>query len=464
MNKKIMQIIVISMFLFIAVGCDDDANNNAANNQNSEICDNNLDDDGDSEVDCDDADCVNDDACAVNNVNNNVNNQTIVTRKVDIVFVVDTSLSMAAHQVVLQNHIPDLVQVLGDVSGGLPDLHVGVITPDLGSAPYNIPGCETPGGDFGRFLKGTDNACANPVGQGFVVDVEPAGCMIEKSIIEGEPTTCTTHDCSQANCEVAAFTDLEGIASEPAGLILGIDENGCPRCRNYAEQTLETTLTCLMDQGTNGCGFEQPLEALKLAITGGVEENLFFLRADAYLAIVFVTDEDDCSVKQAELFNPQGDINSTLGTLTSFRCTEFGVVCDQDWVRVMPEGSAQYTGCVSRPANDPRSLLFPVSSYVSILQSLKAPGMVAATVIAGPTDGSLTVGLDANQNPTLEPSCDTMEMGAMPAVRLKDFVSQLGTDAETPEWAFHPVCDSDFSPALIGLATWIRDGVERTAP
>ncbi len=382
------------------------------------------------------------------------------TRDVDLIFLIDTSLSMADEQVILQGNFPGLVRVLKDISGGLPNLHMGTISPDLGTSPYNIPGCERPGGDQGRYMKGPNNSCSNPVGQTFVVDVEPRGCTVSKNIVVGQTTTCPSHDCAQANCDVAAFTGLDGVATEPAGLQFAVDENGCPRCRNYSGQSLEQVFQCMASLGTSGCGMEQHLEAVKLAVTDQSGNNSGFLRSSAYLAIFVISDEDDCSAKQAELFNPAGDINSTLGTLTSFRCTEFGVVCDQPWQRVMPQGQLTYTNCKPREANDPKNMLFPISVYTNTLSQLKDSSMIVVGAITGPYTNQITVGLDTNQNPKLQPSCGVPTEGADPAVRLKAFVTSFIKDDADLQWAFTSICNPDFSPALVGLGNKIKNLVE----
>ncbi len=169
---------------------------------------------------------------------------------VDLLFVIDDSPGMADGQARLGRALPALVERLGRVAGGLPDLHVGVISTDLGTAPYDSAGCTMPGGDGGRLLKGLHDSCANPVGQRFVVDVEPRGCEIIKSIVEGQPTTCTTHGCGQRNCDADAFAGFDGTATEPAGLVFSLDEHGCPRCRNYVDEPLAEVLACTTALGT----------------------------------------------------------------------------------------------------------------------------------------------------------------------------------------------------------------------
>jgi len=400
------------------------------------------------------------------NVISDFSSAQAATRDVDLIFLIDSSLSMADEQVILQGNFPNLMQVLKDISGGLPNLHLGIITPDLGTYPFNIPGCTTPEGDKGLFMKGAGNACPNPVNQTYVVDVEPRGCIIEKNVVEGQATQCISNDCVQANCDVAAFTGLDNVATEPAGLVLATDANGCPRCRNYTipidgqPPTLEKVFQCMASVGTNGCGMEQPLEAVKRALETRTGANTGFWRENAYLAIFIISDEDDCSAKQAELFNTVGDINSTLGTLTSFRCTEFGVKCDQEWQRVMPQGQLTYTNCKPREGTDPKNMLYPISVYTNNLSQIKDSSMIIVGAITGPYANQLTVGLDTNQNPKLQPSCGVPTEGADPAVRLKAFVTSFIQDEEDLQWAFTSICATDFAPALEGLGNKIKNLVE----
>jgi len=73
-----MKIHALLFCLLLAVACDDDPSNKTTPD---ELCGNQLDDDGDGFVDCDDQDCWPDAACTANNVNNvnnvnNTNNQT----------------------------------------------------------------------------------------------------------------------------------------------------------------------------------------------------------------------------------------------------------------------------------------------------------------------------------------------------------------------------------------------------
>src|SRR3954464_8786991 len=56
-----------------------------------------------------------------------------VNRKIDILFVIDDSPSMLDKQTNLKANFPNFVNVLNTIQGGLPDVHLGVVTSDLGT-------------------------------------------------------------------------------------------------------------------------------------------------------------------------------------------------------------------------------------------------------------------------------------------------------------------------------------------
>src|SRR5690606_31532765 len=99
--------------------------------------------------------------------------------------------------------------------------------------------------------------------------------------------------------------------------------------------TLDDQFSCMADLGVLGCGFEQHLASMKAALEGN-PNNAGFLREDAYLAVIFIADEDDCSSKEGTdgaVFAPdttEDPFQSELGFFDSFRCWEFGVVCNDD--------------------------------------------------------------------------------------------------------------------------------------
>ena len=134
--------------------------------------------------------------------------------------------------------------------------------------------------------------------------------------------------------------------------------------------------------GANGCGFEQQLvgdprgaRSVRVHVA-----NAGFLRDDANLAVVILADEDDCSFADSALLSSD---TSQLGPLQSFRCTRYGVTCDDGGTTsdAMNQVGAK-TGChpntdVAVPGGRPR----PTST---ILQGASRPirrrSMVAAIV------------------------------------------------------------------------------------
>jgi hypothetical protein len=186
---------------------------------------------------------------------------------VDILFVIDDSPGMAEHQAHLPRKLAALIKTLENVPGGLPDLHVGVVTGDLGAGPTAGAGCR-PGGDRGVLRDGA--ACGLVAGARFVVS----------------------------------------------------SGNGT---RNNFSGDLADAVACLARVETAGCAFQHPLEAARLALSGASPpENGGFLRAGAKLLIVLVTNQDDCSAaSSSDLFT-----DSTFAGVTSrVRCAQAGHVC-----------------------------------------------------------------------------------------------------------------------------------------
>jgi hypothetical protein len=220
--------------------------------------------------------------------------------KVDLLFMVDNSNSMDQEQAALIAELPSLIRILTtgdfDDSDGLPlgddpndfepvkDLHVGIVTSDMGTGGFMVPTCAR--SDFG------DDGLLRT--QGNVA----AGCM----------------------------------ATYPP--FLGFVTGGDP-------DAFATQVACVAVTGTGGCGFEQQLEALLKAASPSAptawtapgytaprffqdtfghadRENDGFIRAESVLALVPVTDEEDCSARDPELFNPT---SATYGsTDLNLRC------------------------------------------------------------------------------------------------------------------------------------------------
>ena len=196
----------------------------------------------------------------------------------DVLFVIDNSNSMAAEQAALRAQIPHLVDVLtrgerypGDPQRFTPilDLHVGVVTTDMGIPGINYGACHADGGDDGR--------------------------------LQHAPHAASGLRCA---AEYPAFLSLDAQADQDV-------------------EQFATDVACITAIGTSGCGFEQQLEAgfkalwpspyadnpLRYTFLStspsdtagrGDRDNSGFLREDSLLLIVLLTDEDDCSVRTGE--------------------------------------------------------------------------------------------------------------------------------------------------------------------
>lgn len=195
----------------------------------------------------------------------------------DLLFVVDNSADMAAEQVWLAEHFGGFLRslVTGEVRdpdtgevvrtfAPTDDVHVGVVTTDMGSGGFDVPSCDDPeDGDDG--ILRTQNTTV-------------AGC------VESEP----------AFLSFTAGDDADGFAED---------------------------FSCIARVGTGGCGYEQPLEAALTAVTEHADRaNAGFLRPGSLLGVVVLTKEDDCSASDPELFDP--DSTSYEGG-NELRCSQY---------------------------------------------------------------------------------------------------------------------------------------------
>src|SRR5262249_9469785 len=120
--------------------------------------------------------------------------------------------------------------------------------------------------------------------------------------------------------------------------------------QNNFSGDIATVFSCIAQVGASGCGLEHQLAAVRAAF-GDPAMNLpappgnqGFLRDNAFLAIIWITNEDDCSVPpNSQLFAPTFDM-LPLG----FRCTEYGIRCGGQRPPTSPAGPL--LNCVSDDA------------------------------------------------------------------------------------------------------------------
>jgi hypothetical protein len=335
-----------------------------------------------------------------------------VNRDVDILFVIDDSPSMADKQANLAFNFPKFIEVLSTIQGGLPNVHIAVVTSDMGSKGAEDP---VPAQGIGS------------IGNGGCAGVGKGGSMQ----LFGAP--------------VAGGQYINDVRLEPAGT----------RQINYTG-SLNDAFAKMAKAGAGGCGFEQHLEAMKAALRQDTPNpvNTGFLRPDAFLAVVFIADEDDCSMAHTSMLAPE---NSTLGPQQSFRCTRFGIVCDDGGTT---SNAMNVPGIKTKcHPNDASPYLTKVNDYVTFLKDLKTdakgvkhPEKVIVAGIMGKPD-SFEVELrpppkSTTKIPALAHSCTyvvspTDTEVADPPIRLKYFLDQFPNRS-----TFAPICQQDLSGGL----------------
>jgi len=207
-------------------------------------------------------------------------------RKLDLVFMVDNSPSMAPKVAKMNAQFTKLIAALKDPSDGTyPDLRVALLDSDLGTGgAYNSGSCgpndsngQNAYGDVGNFQMRGATACGMKSADSLWIEYT-----------KGSP----------------------------------VNYNGSGDDINKVFQCLATNL------GTVGCGEEHQLQAYEFGL---IAQNLHtatqnsFLRTEAYLGLVFLSDEDDCSAATNDgLF---GDKQELKGESASLRCATRGHTC-----------------------------------------------------------------------------------------------------------------------------------------
>jgi hypothetical protein len=217
------------------------------------------------------------------------------TMAMDLIFMIDNSSSMAPKQEKLKEQLPKLIAGLYDPTDRtLPDLRVAIITSDLGtgnaitSGPCGpkvlADGTVSAYGDGGRFQMAGASACG----------VQPGAEWLEYRW------------------------------KQPV---------------NYAGE-MEDVFACLVGNiGFSGCEQEHPLQAFEFALglaKEGSAGQTAMLRPNAYLGLVFVTDEDDCSAATNDSIFAENP--SLIRESPSLRCATRAHVCNGHNLDIFPPG------------------------------------------------------------------------------------------------------------------------------
>jgi hypothetical protein len=331
-------------------------------------------------------------------------------RQLDLIFVIENAGSMHEPQENLQRGFPALVARLAQAPGGMPDTRIAIVSSDFGAgAGTYAVGC--PGrGDGGRFqVRG--------------------GCGLEDS-------------------STYLFIDAAGN-------------------RNFKGE-LADAFACLAALGVDGCAYEHQLQSLRTALAASdpssdiAPGNRGFLRREAVLGIVFLSNEDDCSAEvDATLY--QQPIEGQGGSL---RCALLGHICNGRPVAARQDFREPLASCAPyRPqASERTSRLVDVQEFVDSVKALKSGAedrIVVAAIVgwdAGPDAVYALVGrpgVSGGIDLYSAPICADSTGSADPAIRLVGFTRGFR------HHLVHPVCDPNLMPPMRQLADEITGALQR---
>lgn len=362
-----------------------------------------------------------------------------IRNKVDILFMVDNSASMEPMQAELKARFSQFFQpfYLLAEKGTFADLNVGVVTSDFGA--NNAPGCTNSGpqggGDQGKLQavgKFADVSCQRPVGSNFIHYV--------------------------------------------------FGNNGIPVNNLPGQQTLIDTFTCMASVGASGCGFEHQLESVYAALKTPIVENQGFLRDDAILVVVFVTNEDDASAPyDTDVFDRT--LESTYGYEDSYsRQTQFAVQCGSP--AAFPpynDSNGPLNDChaAPNPSNAGPGKQYDINRYINFFKQPKLSGgvkenpldVVLIAIDAPPTPFNVILsnpGTPSGQpyvqcpalNTVISPACvpvlqhscvnsNKTQFFGDPSIRLNEVINSVAQKQITS------ICEDSYAPALDAAAKLI---------
>jgi hypothetical protein len=368
-----------------------------------------------------------------------VNSDFRVKKDVDILFMIDNSPSMSPKQAALAKNIPIFIKKIE--SFGV-NYHVGIVTSDVGSTVSDgatwgagsEPACDTFSGDDGRLQ---DMTCD------------------KRNTVSPEAANACTSLCPDNRFKPTDgskfISKVDGKTNVPQDLQLDMMTG------KMVDSGPTKAFQCMALVGDAGCGVEGQLEAVKRALSNSA--NSGFLRNGSTLAVIFITDEDDCSVKasrRSEL-NP-GYRNCNPAQPDSYdcykvdyRCMARSLQCNEG---MMTSGAK--TGCVERQDN----FLEPVKSYYDALLNVRpANKLLVSGIWTQPNidvakGGTVSiVGGPQTSDLRRDPACRNATLpnivGA-PQFRLSQLATMFGLDTKgEPNAPQLNVCNTDDYPTAL---------------
>ncbi len=377
-----------------------------------------------------------------------------INRDVDILFVIDNSRSMAEEQATLARNFGPLIERL-EMDDVRANYRIAVTTTDNGhlhcvgrdAGNFKAQSCLRRHDDFKVTEGGVpkdyfDEACAS------ICDHEDIDILPTSTFFDPEPKARPW------------IENINGVTNLPEGI------------------SPVEAFECLAPQGLTGCGFEAPLESMRLGLTRAArdgEPEFGFMRPGAILAVIFVTDEADCSARYSEVtspWDPRGDErglwsdeNSADDRLTSEVCWFAGVECEE-----LPDGTKECwaadkaaDGSVAQDEDD--AVLHPLGRYMEFLDKIEQEKkminpdqeLLVGVLTGVPTDyagGEIHYSDGSDDEFRLETGigagCSSSNGEAAPPVRLRELADSFLTDPDGTN--LYSVCKEDYSDSMSAIA------------
>lgn len=368
------------------------------------------------------------------------------TNPIDVLFVIDNTGSMADEQALLAKNIAALVNTERD-------LRIGVTTTDAGNP--RCPQAQTTPENGAMAIQ----SCVERVAQGeFTFNMEDFSYACTDVCDRGAFDLVPTPTAEEPEPEVRPWL-------ERTGGVTNLADEGL---------SLVQALGCTLPRGVNGCGFESQLESMRLSLLRTMDANqpeYGFLRPEADLVVVILTDEVDCSYNPAfdSIFTDDKTFweNEDDPAATASVCFNAGVKCEG--------GAPTYTACPATNYDiegnpdvaDDDAVLWPVSRYTDLLAEIQASKTGGARVrllaIAG-----VPVGFETGEVPLVfaddpdpadqdifgigpgcvlvDPNFPDFPQTARPPVRMLEVGASLGP------LEFHSICQHDYSAIVATIA------------
>ena len=395
--------------------------------------------------------------------------QLTVNKDVDVLFVIDNSGSMGEEQGLLAANFPAFIEVL-EAEDVKANYRIGVTTTDNGN-----PWCGSTSAEAGKLVL---SSCRSRTGQ-FVFNGNPPADATEQAC---------TDVCSTETINILPTTTEFDPEPKPRPWLESIEG------KTNLDDDLDTieAFQCFGPQGIAGCGFESHLESMYKAFLraqNSDEAQYGFLRSNAILSVVFVTDEVDCSYNNEfqSIFLDEADGGNQVfwsepsivaGTPSSAVCWNAGVVCEGNGLPYDSCRSSNKSVDGAINVADGDAVLHPLSRYIDFVQELErakqqiTPSQeVLVALIAGVPEGydgtnlvysnslddgeqgdfGIGAGCTYDDDDPMTPSAT-----ARPPVRAKEFAEafQVG---DAPN--LYSICQNSYAGALDAIAATIRDQI-----